>query len=227
MKWSEEEVRNIVERLDPMALLWLLIMHRGEGSTGVQVGPNAASNAVKLYGKVRSYAKNRGVNPPPNEKRIKQGYKHLLRVHISHPNLGTNSIVKGDKIDYLKLTSVGKRLVTRIHTEPSLKEFVKLEAGLDVDVEPEPKWPDEYDNDNVTIVMTPTEAISNLEPPFQLPTRAEFACPICSESLVNEYTFEYPTDAWSKYATTTCGECSTRLRHKVGNLYAKVEPVER
>lgn len=226
MPWTEDEVKSIIEHLDSMALLWLLIMHRGNGSTGVHVGTGKAKNAVKLYSKVQAYAKTHGMSPLPNEKEIKQGYERLLRVPIHHPDFGTATVIQGDKIDYLKLTKVGQRLVTRIHTEPELKEFAKSEAGLNINAVPQPKWPDEYDEESATITFTPTESVSELDQPFQLPTRAEFDCPTCSKSLTNEYTFEYPTEAWSEYAEKTCGDCGTQLRHKVGDPYARIERSE-
>lgn len=200
-------------------------MHRGDGSTGVHVGSGKAKNAVKLYSKVQTYARSHGMNPPPDEKQIKQGYKRLLRVQIAHPDLGRASIVKGDKIDYLKLTGIGQRLVTRIHTEPDLKQLTKVEAGLDVDTEPEPKWPDEYDRDDATVAMIPTEVVSDREEPFQLPTHAEFECPICSESVTHEYVFEYPTEAWTEYIETECKVCGSQLRHLMGHPHSEIERI--
>lgn len=225
MPWSEEDVRDIIEHLDPMAVLWLLIMHRGDDATGVHVGTGKAKNAVKLYSKVQAYAKNHGINPPPDEKKIKQGYRTLLRTPIPHPDLGTKTVIKGDKIDYLKLTGVGQRLATRIHTEPEIKKLAKSEAGLDVNAESEPSWPEEYDSEDANIILTPTENVSNLEQPFELPTRAEFECPICDESLCHKYTFEYPTDAWSEYEVKRCEGCGEKLRHKVGYPYSTIDRV--
>jgi predicted nucleic acid-binding Zn ribbon protein len=223
--WSDEQIRSIIQHFDSEALLWLLIMHRGDGSTGVHVGPQKARNAVKLYSKVQAYARSHGMDPPPDEKQIKQGYKRLLRVSINHPDLGKASAIKGDKIDYLKLTGVGQRLVTRIHTESNLKELAKSEAGLDVDAEPEPKWPEEYDRDDATVVMVPTEVVSDRDVPFQLPTHAEFECPICFESVAHEYVFEYPTQAWSDNVETECEACGSQLRHLMGHPYCQIEHI--
>lgn len=224
MPWSEERIRAIIDHFGSEALLWILIMHRGDGETGVHVGSSKARNAVKLYSKVKSYAKNHGKSPPPNEKEIKQGYKRLLRVEISHPELGTATVIEGDKMDYVKLTGVGQRLVTHIHTEPDLKKFAKSEAGLNTPTEP--KWPDEYDNKSASVNMTPKEVVSDLEPPFKLPTVAKFECPVCSESLTHEYIFEYPNEAWIQYAKKTCCECGAQLRHKVGDPYGSVERMD-
>lgn len=225
MPWSDEEIERIIEHFDSTALLWLLIMHRGDGSTGVSVGPGKARNAVKIYSKVQSYARTHGWSPPPDEKQIKQGYKRLLRVQIQHPDLGRATVVKGDKIDYLKLTGVGQRLVTRIHTEPDLKNLAKTEAGLETDAEPEPKWPEEYDQDAASVLMVPTEVVSDRDEPFQLPTCADFECPICFESISHEYVFEYPTEAWSAYVETVCDACNSQLRHLKGNPYSQIERI--
>lgn len=199
---------------------------RGEaGASGIHVGTGKAHDSEKLYGKVRAYAKERGWNPPPDEKEVKQGYRRLLSVDISHPDFGTKSIIPRERPKYLKLTNVGQRLVIRIHTDSELKNFAKEQAGLNPDQEPEPKWPIEYDEEEATILLEPTEELPTDEETFELPTRAQFECSICGKDLCHTYSFEWPTEAWSKTVTKTCEDCDTELEHEVGNPHSSVNEV--
>jgi len=216
--WDQEDIKRILDKLDPIPILWLLIMSRENGQ-GVHIGTEKARNAVKLYSKVRAYAKNNGWDPPPDEKQVKQGYSKLNRVPIFHPDLGRKTVIKGDKPDYLKLTSVGKRLVTRIHAESDIKDHAKEIAELDVDTS-DPDWP--IDFDDPTVDLEPLCEYPEDQETYTLETRARFECPKCRESVCHTYSFEYPTEAWSKDVTTECGNCNMEWSHKAGNPHSKI-----
>jgi len=193
--WEKEHIVSICSRLGYEATLWLLALAEKKN-----VGTGKAANYKTYPGKIESYAKEKDITSPERNK-IRAGFKKLKRAQIETPDGARNTIIEGDKPEYVKLTPIGQSLVTTIGTEPDIRKAIKSSIGVEVENKDKDKswWPEEVDPDGAEIRM---KAISD-EPDGrisaeELETIAEFECEKCGEAIENEYTFVYPDEAWSK-----------------------------
>jgi DNA-directed RNA polymerase subunit M/transcription elongation factor TFIIS len=192
-------------------------------SSGRKVGKNMARNYKTFPGKIQSYAKRHDIDIPEQDE-IRDGYKRLRRAQIQDLGGGRDTVILGDKEDYIKLTDHGLTLVTLIDSRESLRRKVKEQVGVEFDEE-EPWWPYEFDEGDATIQM---EAISERPPEgteeYEIEAKAEFTCPRCGSEIVHTYTFQEPSETWSRTVSADCPECEMEWCHIAGNPHQKPEP---
>jgi DNA-directed RNA polymerase subunit M/transcription elongation factor TFIIS len=184
-----------------------------------------ARNYSTFPGKIKSYAKGNEIEIP-EENDIRAGYKRLRRAEITHPEEGRDTVIVGDKLDYIKLTDHGLTLVTQIDSSEELEKDVKRQIGVETD-EQEDWWPHDYDSDDASVSL---KAISdrpadNAEE-YEIEAVAEFTCPRCRSTVTHSYTFKEPDDTWSKKVSTTCLECDIEWEHIAGNPYTEPRPID-
>ncbi|WP_130501988.1 hypothetical protein [Natrinema hispanicum] len=194
-------------------------------SSGRKAGKNMARNYNNFPGKIQSYAKSHDIEIP-DESEIRGGYKRLRRAQIPDLQGSTDTVILGDKEDYIKLTDHGLTLVTLIDSHEDLRREVKRQIGVEVDQE-EPWWPHEYNEDEAAIRMEATsERPSEDTEEYEIEAKAEFICPCCESEVTHTYTFEEPVETWSKTVWTDCPGCEIEWSHIAGNPHQKPEPRE-
>lgn len=212
MVWETEEIKEIIRHLGPVSTLWLLAIIEK------RVGTNKAHHYKVFPGKIKSLSKKYDMDEPEQDE-ISSAFGTLRRADIPGPEGGTDNIIVGDKEEYVKLTTLGITLVTRIDNSPEIQEFIRTFLGDESD-----EVEDWFPADNppeAPIKLSTTSPPPEGEPPFDVETRAEFDCPYrdCNGTIVHTYTFEHPEETWVSRVQTECPECGETWEHVVGNAY--------
>lgn len=220
MSWDNDRVLEIVEGLGQDAALWLLALSNVRG-----VGTGRARNYHVFPGKIKSTAKELGIDIP-QEDQIRDGFDRLRRVTFATPDGRRDTVILGDKPDYVKLTDHGLTLVKLIDSKPQLQEGVKEILGAVVEEDAETGWwPDDMPSD--APIQLKATSPETQERPCELETVAEFPCPHsdCNNDISHSYRFVYPNEAWTKDVEVTCPRCDQCWKHTVGNPWDNPEPV--
>lgn len=212
MTWSEEAARRTFERLDHVQLLWIYAL-----STRPRAGTGKARNYHSVTGKVKSKAKDLGVDQPDDDE-IRRAFKSLTNSRILGPEGRSDTFILGDKKEYVKTTRVGKNIINEIHGRESIRQ--ELEAELGVDTGEEEWWPDEYDPEDAGVRMTTTTPRPDDDADsYDIDVTAEFDCARCGEEISHRYTVTYPDEAYAAKISVDCDGCGTTWRHWKGNVY--------
>jgi len=222
VSWEDDIVLQILEQLGREATLWVLTL-----SEGRSVGTGRAGHYKEFTGGIKSFAKEHGIDPPEDDK-IREGFRRLERVEFPDTEGRRDSVIEGDKPDYVKLTDHGITLVKLVSNRENLRKSVKENIGIEVDEESDGWWPRDYHPDNVTIQM---EAISerpdDAPEEYEIEVEAQFICTRCKETVEHSYSFVEPTEAWSERVQTHCEECGMGWEHQAGNPYDNPDSVNR
>lgn len=220
MPWENDRVLEIVEGLGQDAALWLLALSDVRG-----VGTGRARNYHVFPGKIKSTAKELGIDVPQEDK-IRDGFDRLKRVKFATSDGRTDTVILGDKPDYVKLTDHGLTLVKLIDSKPDLQQDVKEFLGAVVEQEEEDGWwPDDIPS-GAPVQLTAISAETQ-DWPCELETVAEFSCPHsdCDEDVNHAYKFVYPNEAWTKDMEVKCPGCEQGWKHAAGDPWDEPEPV--
>ncbi|WP_147299478.1 hypothetical protein [Haloferax sp. Atlit-6N] len=221
MSWDNDEVMKIVERLGKEAALWLLAMSRVRG-----VGTNRARNYTVFPGKIKSISKELGLDPI-QEDRIKDGFDRLKRIQFESHGGGFDTVILGDKPEYVKLTDHGLTLVTLIDSDEELQQQVREFIGAETDEE-DAWWPRNYDKESAEIMLKAVseepEDYSNIS---TIEVVAKFDCSVCNETIESDpYELEYYDQAWSKTNVTTCSCCGMKFEYSAGHPFGEITPLD-
>lgn len=209
------------ERLDRGGTLWLLVL-----SNRRTVGTGMADSKQHYFGTIKSYSKRHDIDVP-DDPEINQGFRNLVRKQLESSDGVRNSVVVGDKPDYVKLTTLGKDLLKSI-TDDRLRNSVKRSIGIETDELPDPWWPEQHNWENAEIVF---ETTSDRPPEdmdeFEIEVTATFSCPRCGTDIEHSYDMYYPVDAYSDQVEVSCSQCEQTYEHYRGNPYQAPEAVSR
>lgn len=217
--WDNDAVREIVSQLGRVPSLWLLAM-----SKVPRVGTGRARNYHVFPGKIKSVAKDLGADVP-DDAEIRQAFQRLTRSTLETPDGRSDTIILGDKPDYVKLTDHGITLLAIIDNSCELKQFVKKTAGGQLEDDQEADWWPEFGGEVPEDAPVQFRAVSDPPPEgtdrYTLDVVARFLCPepSCRERLKHEYSIMYPDEAYTKDVSVECPECGQAWKHKAGYPY--------
>ena len=194
--WDKSAVLRARERLERGGTLWLLVL-----CSRRSVGTGMADNMHHYFGTIKSYAKEQDINPP-DDPEINQGFQNLVNKRVENTEGSRNSVIVGDKPDYVKLTTLGQDLLKTIGNNDEIRSAVKQSIGIELDQPPESWWPQTYDWDNAKIHFETTSK----RPPddadeFEIEAVAEFSCPRCNAEIKHSYTVQFWTETYTQLCT--------------------------
>lgn len=215
MVWSNENVREIVRHLGPTATLWILAI------IDKNIGKNKAHNYTVFPGKIQSLAKKYDRDPPQGDE-ISAAFDKLKRIPISTPDGREDTIIQGDKQEYVKLTDHGITLVTLIDNRPTLNQFIKeFLSGEPQEVD---DWFPAPSPDHAPVhFRTTSDPPSEDEEQYEAEAIAEFDCQYsdCNGEIEEAFSFVYPDDMWSKEICGECPECEEIWECVVGDSFSE------
>lgn len=225
MAWDEESVLKAADTVEFEGSLWILHL---AGNTEVGIGKTSDYHTQE--GSVRSYAKDQGLEDPGVQK-VRIGYQNLCRKSVTDAMGNSGSILRQDKPDIVRLTSLGKDLMRTINSDRRIENSVKQSIGVETDAPPEPWWPGNGPQDSFEVFLHTYADRSVLdESHATIEAQAEFECTCCGETVESnfELTLEdgIMVEAWGRKIQTQCENCMVEFQYSAANPHEKPDPVE-
>lgn len=212
MTWSEDDVEEIIEHLGEVCTLWLLALIEKN------IGKNKAHNYTVFPGKIKSLAKEYEMEPP-NRGEISDAFQDLNRIPISTPDGREDTVILGDKQEYVKVTDHGLTLITIIDNSGEIESFIDQFLGEEQQEQEE--WFPADAPDEAPIKLTALSEEPTDEAFFEVDALAEFNCPYpdCDEVIENGYSFVHPEETWTKKVQEECSGCGETWEHTAGHAW--------
>jgi hypothetical protein len=219
--WDTGRAEETFRQRTCVQLLWIYAL-----ATRPRTGTGAAANYFSRTGKVKSKAKELGIEPPQDDQ-IRRAFEELKRVDMVGPNEKRGPFFRDDKPEYIKLTRVGKNVINEVHSREEIRRILEQEIGVEIDEDPE-WWPEEYDEENAEVVMYATSPRPDDDSEsFEVDVVARFSCDRCGGEIEHEYSTTYPGGAYGEYVEVECpnSDCGMEWKHLRGSVYDEIEPV--
>ena len=220
--------------MDRSGTLWLLALCETRSA-----GPKITQDVYQYFGKIKSYAKNHGIEQPTDPE-IKQGYQNLVNRTIVDSDGHRGPIFRDDKSgsEIVRFTTLGKDLRKTIEGNEGIKREVQEEIGVEFDEPPSPWWPEspdgeptDQDGTKVTL-QTTTEHPPDSTNEYEIEATAIFGCQKCGDEVSHSYTVEYWFEEscfapkhYSRSVTATCDNCGQTYEHMAVDPYHPITAI--